>query len=244
MPTILRRLPASPAVEQRTVELAGMQVAYILKRSGKRRSIGLHIDDRGLTVAMPLRTSEKWLHSVLRDRAQWIIEKLEGWQARKPVPPSWVDGQIIQFMGEPLTLRVVSSLFDAAPLLHRRQLFVHVTDSASQLVIEQAVTQWYQHEAEALFRQRVAHYVALMNVSPRTVKLSSARTQWGCCTARGSVRLNWQLVKMPLRLIDYVVAHELAHLVELNHSDAFWQVVKNVCPDYAARRRELRQYQI
>jgi predicted metal-dependent hydrolase len=241
MSTILRRSSVPPAIEQRTTELAGTQIAYTLRRSSKRRSIGLYIDDRGLTVAMPLRASEKWLHSVLRDKAQWIVEKLDGWQARKPAPQSWVDGQVVRFIGEPLALRVVASLFDAPPLLHRRQLFVHVTDSANQPVIEQAVMQWYRHEAEVLFRQRVAHYAAVMTVSPTSVKLSSARTQWGCCTARGNVHLNWQLIKMPLRLIDYVVVHELAHLVELNHSDAFWRVVKSACPDYAGRRKELRQ---
>lgn len=242
MLTALHR-PAPPAVEQRSVDLAGKCVAYTLKRSGKRRSIGLRIDDRGLTVAMPLRASEKWLHSVLCDKAQWIVEKLDGWQQKKPVAPQWVDGQVILFMGEPLSLRVVASLFEAPPLLHGRQVFVHVTDSADQLVVEQAVMQWYQREAEVLFRQRVAHYAALMQVSPSAVKLSSARTQWGSCTARGSVRLNWQLVRMPLRLIDYVVVHELAHLVELNHSAAFWRVVASACPGHAERRRELRRHQ-
>jgi predicted metal-dependent hydrolase len=72
--------------------------------------------------------------------------------------------------------------------------------------------------------------------------MSSATTQWGSCTARGVVRLNWQLVKMPLHLIDYVVVHELAHLVEMNHSPAFWRVVESACPDYKQCRVELRGY--
>ena len=79
-----------------------------------------------------------------------------------------------------------------------------------------------------------------MNVSPRTIKLSSAKTQWGSCTARGTVRLNTQLIKLPLRLIDYVVVHELAHLREMNHSAAFWSVVGSVCPGYVKLRRELK----
>jgi predicted metal-dependent hydrolase len=240
--TKMRRAAAPPAVEQRCIDLAGKSVSYTLKRSSRRHSIGLRIDDRGLTVAMPLRASEKWLHSVLQEKAGWVVEKLEDWQARKPAAQPWVDGQLIKFLGEPFTLRVVASLFGAPPLLHGRQLFVHVTDSADQFLVEQAVTQWYRHEAAVLFKQRAAHYAELMNVSPRAVKLSSARTQWGCCTARGSVSLNWQLIRMPLRLIDYVVVHELAHLIELNHSEAFWRIVRSACPDYTARRKELRQY--
>lgn len=238
----LRRLVTpKPAVEQRTVNLSGIPVCFTLKRTS-RRSIGLRIDDSGLTVSVPLRASEKWLHSVLQDKARWVVEKLDNWQSKKPIPTQWLDGQEISFVGEMLALRVVASLFATPPQLHGRQLFVHVTDCANQTVIEQAVKQWYQREAEFLFNDRVAHYAPLMNVSPRTVKLSSATTQWGSCTARGAVRLNWQLIKMPLPLVDYVVVHELAHLVEMNHSAAFWGEVERVCPEYLKRRGELRKW--
>lgn len=239
--TLQRLVVPPPAVERRSIRLADQEISYILKRSGKRRSIGLRIDDDGLTVAMPLRASEKWLHSVMQEKAQWIVEKLAGWQSKKPEPVRWIDGELIRFMGEPLTLRVVASLFDAPPLLQGRQLFAHVTDSANQSLIERDVTQWYRREAEALFRERVAHYAPLLKVSPSEVKLSSARTQWGSCTARGTVHLNWQLIKFSPRLVDYVVVHELAHLIEMNHSAAFWQVVKSACPDYAKRRKELHR---
>lgn len=239
--TILPRTAEPPAIEQRRIELAGKEITYVLKRTAKRRSIGLRIDDEGLTVAMPWRASEKWLHEVLRERARWIVEKLDGWRKAKPAPQQWQDGQPIPFMGEQLTLRVVGSLFDAPPLLRGRQLFVHVTDAANQSVIEQTVIQWYRCQAETVFKERVAHFAPLLNVSPREVKLSSARTQWGSCTARGTVHLNWQLIKMPLRLLDYVVVHELAHLVEMNHSAAFWRVVKHACPGYVKLRNELRK---
>jgi len=237
----MQRLMEPPPVEQRSVELAGRQISYTLKRSGKRRSIGLRIDDDGLTVAMPLRASEKWLHSVLQEKAPWIVEKLAGWAARKPMPALWVDGEIIQFMGQGLTLRVVTGLFDAPPMLSGRQLYLHLADGAGRAAIEQAVTHWYRQQAVVLFRERVAHYAPLLNVAPSELKLSSARTQWGSCTARGTVHLNWQLIRLAPRLIDYVVVHELAHLVEMNHSAAFWQVVKLACPDFAKRRGELRR---
>jgi predicted metal-dependent hydrolase len=79
-----------------------------------------------------------------------------------------------------------------------------------------------------------------MGVAPRMLKLSAAKTQWGSCTTRGTVRLNEQLIRLPLRLVDYVVVHELAHLREMNHSAAFWEVVKGTCPNYAKLRRELK----
>jgi len=139
-------------------------------------------------------------------------------------------------------MRIIPSLFDAPPQLHGTQLVVHVSQTDNPAVIEKAVMRWYRHEALQLFSECVAHFSPLMNANPREIKLSSARTQWGSCTARGTVRLNWQLIKMPLHLIDYVVVHELAHLREMNHSAAFWSVVEAVCPDYAKRRGELRKW--
>jgi predicted metal-dependent hydrolase len=229
-----------PAVEQRATQLAGKQITYTLKRSGKRRSIGLRIDHRGLTVSMPLRASEKWLDTVLQEKAQWVVEKLDGWQERAPVETNWAEGESLDYLGEQLTLRVETGLFSTPTQQRENELWVFVKNDHEPHKIEQAVTRWYQQEALTLFKQRVDHYAPLLNVSPRTVKLSNAKTQWGCCTARGTVHLNLQLVKLPMHLIDYVVTHELAHLREMNHSAAFWQEVESVCPDYLMRRAELK----
>ncbi len=227
-------------VEQRATILAGKNISYTLKRTGRRRSIGLRIDDCGLTVSVPLRASEKWLHSVLQDKAHWVVEKLAGWQTSKPIETSWLDGDTISYLGELLTLRVVQSLFPTAALRRDGELWVYVTNGCTQTHIDQAVLDWYRHTALPLFKQRVAYFQALLKVAPRAVKLSQAKTQWGSCTAQGSIRLNVYLIRLPLYLIDYVVVHELAHLRELNHSAAFWRVVGSACPDYLKLRAELK----
>src|SRR3989339_1672787 len=94
----LRNLVSPPAVEQRAALLAGKNISYTLKRSSKRRSIGLRIDDNGLTVSVPLRASESWLYSVLQDKAFWVVEKLDGWQSRKPQAVHWADGEVVPFL--------------------------------------------------------------------------------------------------------------------------------------------------
>lgn len=229
---------APPTVEQRSVLLAGQPVGYTLKRSAKRRSIGLRIDHRGLTVSMPLSAPERWLHEVLQDKAEWVIAKLEDRLARQPVQPLWEEGAAIPFMGEQLRLSV--SQGRGRPLRQGDALNVAIAGEVTPARIEQQVLRWYRQQALALFAGRVAHYAPLMQVAPRDIKLSAAKKQWGCCTARGTIRLNWQLIKLPLALTDYVVVHELAHLREMNHSAAFWQVVAQSCPDYQRLRRELK----
>jgi predicted metal-dependent hydrolase len=236
----LRKIITSPSVEQRTALLAGKHITYTLKRSGKRRSIGLNIDDRGLIVSVPLRASEKWLQSVLQDKADWVVEKLDGWKTCQSAANRWQDGETIDYLGELLVLRVAQSLFATPAYRRGKELWVFVVYSSETTQIEQAVSRWYQQEAERFFMLRAAYYAPLLNVAPKAVKLSEAKTQWGSCTAQGSVRLHVQLIKLPLRLIDYVVVHELAHLRELNHSAAFWQVVESVCPEYENLRDELK----
>jgi hypothetical protein len=237
----LHRLPP-PSVEQRSIQLADKLISYTLKRSLKRRTIGLQINEQGLTVSMPLRASEKWLHSVLQEKAAWVVDKLENWQSKKAPVQKWADGEAILFRGETFTLRVVPALFKTPPHLTPQELIIHVVDSGNQVAIEKAVLQWYKREAMRVFEECIEHFAPLMKHAPRELKLTSARTQWGSCTAQGVVRLNWQLVTMPLQLIDYVVVHELAHLQEMNHSPAFWEVVESVCPDYAKIRKELHKW--
>jgi predicted metal-dependent hydrolase len=94
--------------------------------------------------------------------------------------------------------------------------------------------------ASTLFCERTTLYARKLGVAVPRVSLSSARTRWGSCSEKGGIRINWRLIHLPLTLIDYVVAHELAHLIEMNHSQRFWAVVASVYPEWRAARRELK----
>jgi hypothetical protein len=171
-----------------------------------------------------------------------VVEKLDDWQSKKAPPIFWAEGARIPFRGEEFILTLTPKVRGAVPQLHGEVLHVPVGLEADGARIEKAVKLWYRNEALRVFRECVEHFAPLLQVSPQEIKLTTARTQWGNCTVHGVVRLNWQLVKMPLHLIDYVVVHELAHLVEMNHSPAFWRVVESVSPDYKQCRTELRGY--
>ena len=100
---------------------------------------------------------------------------------------------------------------------------------------------WQQREAKRVFAERAAHFAERLGVRVTRLTLSSAETRWGSASASGAVRLHWRLIHHPLATIDYVVAHELAHLREMNHGPRFWKVVESVVPDYRERRASLRQ---
>ena len=106
--------------------------------------------------------------------------------------------------------------------------------------IRDAVQSWLQRQAKRIFQERCAHFAQRLGVRLTRLTLSSAATRWGSASADGSVRLHWRLVHFGLPVIDYVVTHELAHLREMNHSSAFWDVVRSVLPDYEMARGALR----
>ena len=101
---------------------------------------------------------------------------------------------------------------------------------------------WYGQQAITCFKQRIAIYAQALNLPVPPFRLSRAKTRWGSCNSRGIIHLNWRLIQMPLHLVDYVVAHELSHLIEMNHSARFWKLVESAYPEYLIARKELKEY--
>ena len=122
-----------------------------------------------------------------------------------------------------------------------RRLVIALPRDASEERIRDAAQSWLQREARRVFAERAAHFAGRLGVRVRRLSLSSAATRWGSANANGSVRLHWRLIEHPLATIDYVVAHELAHLREMNHSPRFWRIVESVVPDYRDARLRLRR---
>ena len=232
---------------RRRLQLGSKQIDYTLQRS-TRRTIGFVIDDSGLRVTAPrwvllrdielaIHTKEAWILSKIQQRRQHAVE-----QARQQM--EWRDGARLPYLGGALTLRLHAASTTKVAVHHDAgsgELAVHLPDGAEQQALKDTVREWLQRQAQALFAERLPHYAARLGVQYRAFKLTSARTQWGSCTAAGIIRLNWRLVHFGQAQIDYVIAHELAHLREMNHSPRFWALVESVFPDHAAARKVLRE---
>ena len=117
------------------------------------------------------------------------------------------------------------------------------TDPASAEQIRDAAQAWLMRRARAHFEARLRHFAPSLGVQWRRLALSSASTRWGSAAADGSIRLHWRLIHFSPEVIDYVVVHELAHLVEANHSGRFWAVVERGYRDHRQARRELSEWQ-
>ena len=230
----------STSVEARAIRVDGGELAYLLKRSPRRRTLGLRIDAKGLTVNAPSRAPQHWVESVLRQKAGWVFTKLRELEQQQSPQVLWRDGEFLPFLGGHICLDVAAGAVRAPAVLAGKFLEVRLADPLDEMALQAKVLKWYRMQAQARFAERVELYAARLGVPLPPLRLSNARTCWGRCNARGQISLNWRLVKAPLPTIDYVVAHELAHLKEMNHSAAFWRVVAGLCPDYAEARVALK----
>ena len=238
------RAPDAPPL--RRIQLGPHALDYQLRRS-TRRSIGFMIDDDGLRVTAPRRITLTEIDNAIRAKQRWILTKLhergERRALRQEKPPvQWIDGAALPFMGGDIILRLQPAershcVFDA----ELRELCIGVVAGLAEWQLKERVRIWLQAEAKRVFTERLAVYAVQLGVSYRTMTLSSAGTRWGSCTVDGSIRLNWRLIHFSLPLIDYVVAHELAHLLEMNHSPRFWAKVESVYPDYDGAKAALRK---
>lgn len=224
------------------LKLGSEEIPYLLRRSPRRRSIGLKIDPAGLTVSVPARLPQGEWEAALREKSAWILDKLEEMRARAVPDFVWQDGQLLPFLGRPLELAVGTGGPRARPVRCDSILRVALPDPQDVRTLAIKVVGWYRDEALTFFRERVNYHARQLDVNVSRLGLSDARARWGSCTSRGSIRLNWRLVKAPPGVIDYVVIHELAHIIELNHSPAFWQIVASACPDFREQRAFLKQH--
>jgi predicted metal-dependent hydrolase len=239
----------------RRIALSGHEVHYILKR-GKRRTIGLQVGPDGLSVSAPRWTGVREIESVILEKSAWVLKKLtearDKTAKRDAQKIDWADGSSLPYLGSPIRL-----VLDAAHTWDRNQrglpqLVVHaepnltpelhlsLPKTASETQIRDAAQAWLMRQATRVFTERLQHFAPQLAVRYSKLRLSSADTRWGSATSDGTIRLNWRLIHLPMRSIDYVVVHELSHLREMNHSPEFWGVVGSVLPDYAERRKTLK----
>lgn len=243
-------LPASPHARH-TLQLGEHRVAYELKRA-RRRSIGFSVGAEGLAVSAPRWVGLAEIESVLQGKAAWILRKLHEQQerARRQLAArvEWRDGAVIPFLGDSVILvldprctgAVLHTAEGALPGVPHLTLHLGLPQHAGAEQVREAVQSWLQRQARRIFEERCEIFAQRLGVRVARLSLSSATTRWGSASATGAIRLNWRLVHFGLPVIDYVVAHELAHLREMNHSAAFWDVVRSVIPGYEQARAALR----
>ncbi len=238
-----------PGARWLTLDVDGWPLGYVLRRT-RRKTIGLHIRDTGLAIQAPAWATRAQIEDAIRHKAAWIRDKLADRDQRLEQlalqAGQWRSGGRIPYLGIAIELRLDGArparyAGDPAAPAEGDRLFLPLPDAADAGRVQERAQAWLQARARIDFKTRLERCLDRAGQSMAGWGLSSAQGRWGSCTSGRRIRLNWRLIHFAPALIDYVVAHEVAHLKEMNHGPAFWREVERLCPDFRAARDTLRR---
>jgi predicted metal-dependent hydrolase len=217
------------------IELGGRMVEYRFARR-RRRTLGITVDAGGLRVAAPIRAPWRDIEAFLRSKERWILAKLDKWaRTPRPLVLAGASGESLPYLGVEHVLHV----HEGRSAVSHAEGRITVCAPRSRAI--PPLLAWLKAKALETLAPRVGRYAAALSLPAPRVALSHGRRQWGTCSANGIIRLNWRLVHVAPELADYVAAHEVAHLVEMNHSKRFWSLLAALYPAWRTARERLQQ---
>jgi predicted metal-dependent hydrolase len=209
-----------------------------------RKTLAVHVlDDGAIEVRAPRGMSEKHIVQFVEQKAAWIVKSRERQLQRRQWQTDVQPGAAMWFLGKPRQLEVVQSQ-QPAVLCSDETIAVSTRDHWNLPQLSRQLNDWYRDQAQQVFSERlllVCQRFPGILAAPE-LRLRKMRRRWGSCSRSGRVTLNTELVKLPLSMIDYVIAHELCHLFEFNHGKKFYRMLESVMPDWKQREQVLKQF--
>jgi len=205
----------------------------------KRKTASIYIErDGSISVLAPESWSDLQIEEVLEHKRSWIYRGLAEWEDLNAtrVTREFVSGEGFLYLGSTYRLHLVEEQED--PLMLKNGYFCLRSDSVDQA--ESVFRQFYKKKGITRIPDRVRYYESKMGLSAGQIRIMDLKNRWASCSKNGDLNFHWKCMMAPLRIIDYIVVHELGHLVHANHTNAFWDLVDKVMIDYNERKEWLR----
>jgi predicted metal-dependent hydrolase len=219
-----------------------MELTYIIQKSAKRRKLTITVErDRSVVVHAPESTSDEKIEQVVASKRQWIYEKIGHPQKYQdlPHPPGkeLVSGESALYLGRQYRIEVVKT--GLAEIQFAQRFLIPAAQTSKRA---EALREWYIGKAKEKVVPRVEQHARQLGVDVAGVKIVDSRYRWGSCTLNNNVNFNWRLIKAPMFVVDYVIVHELAHLIEANHTPRFWNIVRAQAPTMDKAKAWLKEH--
>lgn len=212
-------------------------------RKRKTLAITVAAPDK-VSVVAPLGLKEEIIIDRVKSKAPWIIEKLYSFKDLQytPLKKEYVDGESFLYLGRNYSLQLMVDENIKKPMvrIYQGKLMV-TTPSRDEAPIKEAILVWYKNQAARKIGERVKYYNHKISKKPGKITIKEQQTRWGSCSSKGNLNFNWKTIMAPSPVLDYIVVHELCHLVHLNHSKDFWNLIASILPDYRERREWLKK---
>ncbi|MCC6951309.1 MAG: M48 family metallopeptidase [Phycisphaerales bacterium] len=225
------------------IAMGDKSVEYAVKISPTARRARIRVSPAGVQVTVPRRSPDSRASSFLRENADWVLEQLRFVQRAGSLRTVRSDGPAVTINGRRMTVRMVEdpgSLRFPKVSLDGDVITIRLP-VAGKRDASAALERWIRRQARSAIRARVEFRAREMRRRPGKLFVMGQRTKWGNCSRHRNISINWRLIMAPPEVLDYVVVHELAHLIEPYHSPKFWLVVASFCEGYARHRQWLKE---
>jgi len=211
----------------------------------KRKTQGIYLDAYGnIELRVPRNTTDQQIKDLLEAKWSWIIEKQAEMRERTKgfKEKTYEDEEEFMYLGKTYPIKVVIESDLSRPKVSFVEDYLEIVISEQDPeVIKKALTRYYKQQCKALVEGRIRHYQPNFKMKPKSIKISSNKKHWGSCTSLRALTFNWKLAMAPLEVLDYVVIHEMCHMVHMNHDRSFWRLVGKYMPDYESKQAWLQQ---
>lgn len=222
--------------------MEGFAFQVEIVRTDRKRSVSIHLDGDLVKVRVPMTLSDSRIRDIVAKRTPWIKTKLQE-QSERPVlrPKEYVSGETFPYLGKNYRLKVLSG---DTPLIKLRGGYLQATtiktDKDPQKTVRSLLEYWYRSHAEQRLDEKTKRFAKIIGVNPQSVNIKDYKSRWGSCSSKGDISYNWKIILAPHHIVDYVVIHELCHMLEHNHSPQYWRHVERYVPDWKERRDWLK----
>ena len=219
-----------------------MKFEVQIHRTNRRKTASIKVLQGVVQVVVPKTLSQQAIDDLIANKSNWIRQKLMQQQS-VPVskPKQFVSGESFTYLGRNYRLKVLPGQVAPVKLKHGYlQVTVTPDQKSDQQLIRQRLRDWYLHRSIDKLEQKTSIYAEQMGVQPTQIKVKEYKSRWGSCNTRGEISYNWKIIMTPHRIVDYVVIHELCHLIHHNHSKQYWNQVRSIVPDYQSKRDWLK----
>ncbi len=205
--------------------------------------MAIRVKDGCVQMNVPKRIPAIDVQLLLEKKRLWIEQALNKQLiARQLTSKKLEAGELLLFQGKRYPLRLESQTDRDIYISDDNHFIISYPKLVDSETIFRDLLSWYQNEAKAYLANRTNVYAQKLGHFPASVRIKSYKARWGSCSVRGDIQYNWRLIMAPPQVIDYVVVHELCHLIEHNHSDRFWHLVSSLDETYQQHRQWLKQH--
>ena len=221
----------------------GFEFPVEVIRTDRKRSASIYLDGERIKVRVPKSLSDSRVRDLIEKKSPWIKRKLkEAELAAPPKPKELVSGETFSYLGRNYRLKVLPGNSSSLKL---KGGYLEASISGFSKTREEEVRSllldWYQRHAQERLEEKTHRYAKILQVEPNCVSIKDYKSRWGSCSTTGDISYNWRIVMAPHRIVDYVVVHELCHLLEHNHSAVYWRHVERIISDFQECRKWLKR---